>query len=177
MRRLMVGMDDILADTHQKLVDLVLHEFDTLHSRSVFFQRPLKELLHPKQLDRLHRLVNQPGFFADLPVKPGAVETVRRLSQYYELVVVTDAMEFPNSFRDKYDWLRRHFAFIPLTNLVFCGCWDVLVTDYLIDDQPRHLRAVRGKGILFSAPHNLKATGFERVQNWEEIAELFLPVP
>lgn len=175
MLRLTFGMDDVLADTHRKLVSIVMDEFDPLHDEEVFYQKPFRELLHPKQVDRLYRMVSQPGFFADLPVKAGAVETVQRLTQYYEVFIATRAMEFPNSFHEKYNWLRRHFSFIPWTNLVFCGNKNILITDYLIDDQPKTLATSRSKGILFSAPHNLKARGFRRVTDWGEIAELFLP--
>ncbi|HEV7349599.1 5' nucleotidase, NT5C type [Telluribacter sp.] len=175
MLRITFGMDDILADTHRKLVDIVLNEFDTLHSKEDFYHRSLKELLHPKQQNRLYRMINQPGFFADLAVREGAVDTMQRLSRYYDVYIATGAMEFPNSFREKYDWLRRHFNFVPWSNLVFCGDKSILVSDFLVDDQPKILASFRGEGILFSAPHNRKAGGFRRVNNWKEISELFLP--
>jgi 5'(3')-deoxyribonucleotidase len=85
-------------------------------------------------------------------------------------------MEFPNSFGPKYRWLRRHFPFIPPTNYVFCGDKSILLADYLIDDTFRHFERFRGKGILFTAPHNAEIRGVHRVASWREIEKFFLPV-
>jgi 5'-nucleotidase len=175
MLRLTLDMDDVMANTHEKLVDIVLNEFDTVYDLEDFSFKSLNELLHPKQLKRLSKIIRQPGFFVDVAVKKDAVETVYQLSQYYEVYVATAAMEFPNSFREKFDWLARHFDFIPWTNVVFCGDKSIIASDYLLDDHPRNLRAFRGEGVLFSSPHNLKETAFKRVSSWKEVAELFLP--
>jgi 5'(3')-deoxyribonucleotidase len=31
--------------------------------------------------------------------------------------------------------------------------------------------------LLYTAPHNLSATGFVRVNNWHEVAEYFASIP
>jgi 5'(3')-deoxyribonucleotidase len=72
--------------------------------------------------------------------------------------------------------LRRHFPFIPAANYVFCGDKSILLADYLIDDTLRHFERFRGKGILFTAPHNAEITGVHRVGSWREIEKFFLPV-
>ena len=66
------------------------------------------------------------------------------------------------------------FPFIPASHFVFCGDKTIVDADYLIDDQPRHLRSFHGTGILFSAPHNRKETGCCRVESWKEIRQLLL---
>jgi 5'-nucleotidase len=175
MKRITLDMDDVLADTHGKLIDIALNEFATIHSPQDFQQQALHSLLHAKQMKKLYTIIKQPGFFVDIPAIEGAVEGVRRLSQYYEIFIATAAMEFPNSFGEKYDWLAAHFPFIPWTHIVFCGDKSILHSDYLIDDQVKNLVAFKGKSILYSAPHNLKETNFQRVSNWTEIGDLFLP--
>jgi 5'-nucleotidase len=176
MLRLTLDMDDVLADTHKKLVRTILDDFSTNFSEEDLHSKALRELLHPKQLRRLHKIMDTPGFFSDIEVMPGAVETVYRLSHFYEIFVATACMEFPSSFRDKYDWLKKHFSFIPWTNIVFCGHKSIIHSDYLIDDHVRNLVAFKGEGILFSAPHNRDNKTFKRVSNWNEISELFLPI-
>lgn len=175
MVRITLDMDDVLADTNGKLIDIAMNEFDTNHSREDFRKKSFKELLHPKQQKKLYSFIQQPDFFKDIPVMPDAIETVKELANYYEIFVATAAMEFPNSFREKYDWLQRYFPFIPWKNVVFCGDKSIITSDYLIDDHIKNLISFKGKGILFSAPHNLKETGFQRVSNWDEIGDLFLP--
>jgi 5'(3')-deoxyribonucleotidase len=60
---------------------------------------------------------------------------------------------------------------------VFCGNKSILRADYLIDDQPKNLLHFEGQGLLYSAPHNLTATSFTRVDNWQQVAEYFAIQP
>ena len=114
------------------------------------------------------------SFFGDLEVIEGAQEVVRELAQEHEVFIVSAAMEVPESFAAKYRWLQRHFSFIPASHLVFCGDKEIVNADYLIDDQARHFRGFRGTGILFSAPHNAKESGCQRIESWLEIRRFFL---
>jgi 5'-nucleotidase len=175
MLRITLDMDDVMADTHAKLVSIILNDFSTQLTEKDFQTRAIKELLHPKQLKKLNRIIDTPGFFSDISVMQGAVETVYTLTQFYEIFVATACMEFPKSFRDKFDWLQKHFKFIPWTNIVFCGYKSIIHSDYLIDDHVRNLNAFKGTGVLFSAPHNLSNNNFRRVSDWKEVSELFLP--
>jgi 5'-nucleotidase len=174
MLRLTLDMDDVLANTHERLVDIILNDFSTTLTEKDLRSKALRELLHPKQLSKLHKIIDTPGFFADVKVKQDAAETVHKLSRYYEIFVATACMEFPNSFKDKFDWLHKYFPFIPWTNIVFCGYKSIIQSDYLIDDHVRNLIAFKGEGILFTAPHNLKDTSYKRVSSWKDVSDLFL---
>ena len=46
-------------------------------------------------------------------------------------------MEFPNSLREKYDWLAEHFPFITWEQIIFCGSKKAVTADYMIDDYPK----------------------------------------
>jgi len=172
--RLILDQDDVLADTHGKLAQIILKDFGTTLTHEILHQGPFQEVLSPTDQKKLYKLIHEPGFFTDIPLVTGAQEAVRRLSEKYEIFVATAAMEFPHSFREKYDWLQQYFDFIPWSNIVFCGDKSILYGDYLIDDMPRNLKTFKGKGLLFNAPHNLKETDYERVMNWEEILERLL---
>ncbi|MEZ4902824.1 MAG: 5'(3')-deoxyribonucleotidase [Spirosomataceae bacterium] len=167
--RLILDQDDVLANTHGKLAQIVLKDFGTALTHEILHQGPFQEVLSPTDQKKLYKLIHQPGFFTDIAVIEGAQAAVLELSKKYEIFVATAAMEFPNSFREKYDWLKQHFDFIPWSNIVFCGDKSILSGDYLIDDMPRNLKTFKGTGLLFNAPHNLQETAYERVMNWEEI--------
>jgi 5'(3')-deoxyribonucleotidase len=92
----------------------------------------------------------------------------------YEIFITTAAMDVPCSFTAKFDWLQKHFPFIPTSHVVFCGDKSIVAADYLIDDDTRHFERFRGEGILFTAPHNVNETAFRRVNDWVEVGELFL---
>jgi 5'-nucleotidase len=174
MMRIALDMDDVLADTHGKLADIILKEFDTSLTRQDLDNAPLRSVLHPKQYQKVTEILNRPGFFRDVPVMKDAVEVVGELAGYYEIFVASAAMEFRNSLIDKFDWLDEYFPFLHWKNRVLCGDKSILKADYLIDDHVFNLEGFSGKGILFNAPVNLHETGYVRVMNWQEIREMFL---
>ena len=114
------------------------------------------------------------SFFGDLPVMADAQAVVRALWDRYEIFVTSAAMEYPLSCASKFTWLKKHFDFIPPSNIVFCGDKSILRSDYLIDDNARHFERFAGKGILFSAPHNAAETRYERMESWAAVRERFL---
>ena len=81
-------------------------------------------------------------------------------------------MQFPNSLREKSDWLDQYFPFIPWQNRILCGEKYILNGDVLIDDRSYHLRKFENRGILFTSPHNTKTEGFERASSWLEIEKM-----
>jgi 5'(3')-deoxyribonucleotidase len=83
-------------------------------------------------------------------------------------------MDVPCSFNAKFEWLQRHFPFIPTKRIVFCGDKSIVAADYLIDDNLRHLASFRGEGILYTAPHNVNETRYRRVNNWNDVRRIFL---
>jgi len=125
----------------------------------------------------LRAFLDAEDFFEVLDVIPDSQPVLQDLSTRFEIFIATQAMAVPNSLGPKYNWLQRHFPFIPATHYVFCGNKSILRADFLIDDQPRNLARFEGQGLLYTAPHNLAATGFIRVNNWREVAEYFASVP
>jgi 5'(3')-deoxyribonucleotidase len=82
-------------------------------------------------------------------------------------------MEVPMSFAAKFRWMAEHFPFIKPSHTVFCGEKSIIQADYLIDDNPRQLRAFRGEGLLFSSPHNRYETGWRRMKDWRDVERFF----
>ena len=54
-----------------------------------------------------------------------------------------------------------------------CGDKSIISADYMIDDHAFNLKVFQGKGLLFTASHNIGETEFERVNNWEEVKIFF----
>lgn len=171
MKRIAVDMDEVVADVLPKFLDL----FEQFNGR-----RPSEEEYLGKKLYalpggvHLRQALFQKGFFADLSLISGAQDGIQRLlNDGHEIFFVTAAQEFRNSLEDKYDWLLQHFPNISWKNFVFCGDKSIIQADYLIDDHAFNLRTFKGKGLLFTAPHNVTETEFTRVNNWAEVLEFF----
>ncbi|MDJ0364522.1 5'(3')-deoxyribonucleotidase [Hymenobacter sp. H14-R3] len=173
-KRIAVDMDEVMADSISRFQEWYGRDFqleltlDTLRGKSPH------EAVAPEHQPALRAYPNAEGFFRDLPVIADSQRVLQALSERYEIFVATAAMEFPNSFLDKYRWLEQHFPFISWRNFVFCGDKSILNADYLIDDNAYNFDNFRGEGLLFDAPHNAHDTRHRRVHNWQELGDILL---
>ncbi|WP_233164712.1 5'(3')-deoxyribonucleotidase [Pedobacter sp. ASV28] len=168
--RIAIDMDEVLANP--------IHKFIQLYHRD--HQVPLDLIIAPgteifqnvpEEINgRWFEYINEKGFFRDLPVVDGAVEAVRQLQEKYEIYVVSAAMEFRNSLEDKMDWLTEYFPFIDWKHIVFCG-EKIVNVDIMIDDRIKNFRDFKGRPLLFTSPHNLLLTEYERVDNWQQVLD------
>jgi len=163
-------MDEVLADVRPKFLDL----FEATHGRRLNeAEYRGKKIYQVDGAAAIRDRLFERGFFADLPLVEGCREALLKLHGEYELFIVTAAMEFRASLEDKYDWLQKHLPFIPWSHYVFCGDKSIVAADYMIDDHPHNLRDFRGKGLLFTASHNVYETEFTRVNNWQDVLDFF----
>ena len=173
MRRICVDMDEVMADTLSEHPRRYNQRFDESVTPDDLAGKGLWEATPLERRQELRAFLDAEDFFEDLPLIPGAQEVLKELSGRFEIFIATQAMTVPNSLGPKYRWLQRHFLFIPPTNYVFCGNKSILRADFLIDDLPRNLERFEGQGLLYTAPHNLTATEFTRVKDWQDVAAYF----
>ncbi|UBM58471.1 5'-3'-deoxyribonucleotidase [Marinilongibacter aquaticus] len=171
--RIAIDMDDVMADTSEAIVQIYNEAFGTLHSKNDFLT-DLRWADHHENYQKVRHQLFEPGFFRNIPVMEGAQEVVKALHDRYELFVVSAAMEFPNSLKDKYDWLEEHFPYIHWKNIVFCGDKSIVRAHVIIDDHEKNLIDFEGRAMMFNAMHNLEIEGYERVMNWQEVGERLL---
>jgi len=173
-QRIAIDMDDVMADTHSKFIQLYLAGEMPRYTLEELKEKSFHELFDEDEYRALSQRVYEPGFFSDIPVMEGAQDVIADLMTKYDVFIASAAQEFPNSLREKWDWLQTHFPAISWRNYIFMGDKSVLNTDYLIDDLPRNLRTFQGEGLLFDALHNREDTQFRRMKSWQDIADLLL---
>jgi len=173
-QRIAIDMDEVIADMVAKHLAMYNRHFGQTLTKRDLHGVKLRKYVPAEQVPLLTDWLYADDFFRDLPVIPGSQEVVRALMERYDIFITTAAMEYPTSFPAKYAWLKEHFPFIPDSHLVFCGDKSIVHADFLIDDNARHFPGFAGKGILFSAPHNMRETAYTRVNDWQEVARLFL---
>ncbi|AKD56242.1 5' nucleotidase, NT5C type [Spirosoma radiotolerans] len=169
-QRIAIDMDDVMADTHAKFIQLYLEGETPRYTLEELKEKSFHELFDENEYKVISERVYEPGFFRDIPVMKGAKEVIAELMQKYDVFVASAAQEFPNSLREKWDWLQEHFPEITWHNYIFLGDKSVLNTDYLIDDLPRNLHTFKGEGLLFDALHNRDDKQFRRMKTWQDIA-------
>jgi 5'-nucleotidase len=176
VQRICVDMDEVMADTLAEHLRRYNQAFDEDVTTEDLAGKGLWEIAPEDRQAQLRAFLDAEDFFEVLDVIPDSQQVLEDLSRRFEVFIATQAMVVPNSLGPKYRWLQRHFSFIPPTHYVFCGNKSILRADFLIDDQPRNLLRFEGQGLLYTAPHNIGATEFVRVNNWREVAEYFAGV-
>jgi 5'(3')-deoxyribonucleotidase len=167
-------MDDVLADASKEILRII-NDINGLSIEKDFFKTHnfydfIKNVSYKSYRDHLF----EPGFFRNLDPLADSQKVVKELSEKHEVFIVSAAMEFPNSLREKYDWMQEHFSFISWKNLMLCGDKSVVKGDVIIDDHEKNLITFDGETLLFDAMHNQHIDGYKRVYNWKEIADLYL---
>ena len=174
MERVIVDMDEVMADPMGAMIDWYQKEYDGeinyQHMLGGSWSRGFPEHHQPMIRERLMA----EGFFRHLPVMEDAVDVLKAMNDRYEVFIVSAATEFPNSLKDKLEWLLEHFPFFTWKQLVLCGDKRLICGDYMIDDHVKNLKHFKGKKYLFTSAHNLDITGYDRINNWKEAGEIFL---
>ena len=169
-----VDMDDVLADTYGKHIELYNKEHQQeLHINQISsgeMWQNVPEEFHPSI--KQHAL--QSGFFRDLEPIKDAIEVMEALYSKHEVYIATAATQFPNSLIEKSEWLAEHMPFITWQHQIMCGDKFILNGDLLIDDRIYNLEHFKGDTLLFNSPHNVNDKGFKRVATWVEIADILL---
>jgi 5'(3')-deoxyribonucleotidase/uncharacterized protein with PQ loop repeat len=170
--RIAIDMDEVMADALGEHVRRYNEHFGTRLEIAALRGRHLEQAVPPEHRAATEALLDA-SFFEHLEVLPDCREVIAELAARHEVVIASAAMDVPCSFDAKYRWLRRHFPFIPPSNILFCGDKAVVNADYLIDDRARHFARFKGRPLLFSAPHNAAETRYPRVGSWAEVRDFF----
>jgi 5'-nucleotidase len=173
MKRLIVDMDDVIADATGQFINWYEREFGVRIERSVLNGKDEGEGF-PENHEILRQFPFREDFFRTMSINEGSRDVLEQLNKKYELFIVSAAMEFPRSLGEKLAWIGDHLPFLTWKQIVFCGSKAVVHGDFMIDDLPHNLDHFNGEKFIFSAPHNLHINRYRRLNNWKEIAERFL---
>ncbi len=169
-----VDMDDVIADTYGKHIEMYNEEFhqnlSLEHFKSGEVWQNVPEI-HQESI-RLH--ARSKGFFRNLEPIKDSIAVLKELSEKHEVYIASAAMQFPNSLEEKSDWLDQYFPFITWEHRILCGYKFILKGDLLIDDRSLNLDKFEGDTILFTSPHNIHENSHTRANSWLEVAEKLL---
>ena len=169
-----VDMDEVIADSYGHFIRLYNQEVNANLRRETIVSGEAWENVPPERQERVKQYHWEPGFFADLDPLPGSQDILKEIASVHEVYIATAATQFPNSLREKSDWLDQYFPFIHWRNRILCGDKSILKGDVLIDDRSYNLRSFEGRSIMFASPHNNGSNGFEKVSSWSQLRTLLL---
>lgn len=171
--RILIDMDDVIADAVERFLEWYERDFGVRYTREDLKGTKLHMIVPEQHRKIVKEYPHREDFFKDLPVIENSKEVVEELHNRFEVYIASAAMEFPYSLPHKNKWLDEHFPFIHWKRRIFCGDKSVLKGDVLIDDHDFNLSVFAGRAIMFSSPHNLNDTKYERLDNWMDAQKLF----
>lgn len=171
MKSIAIDMDNVIVDIESQYIDWYKQKFGVAVSKQQLMGVPETEGFPDKVAVR--RFLDTPGFFRSAKLMAGAQDAVLTLMQSFDVYIVSAAMEFPQSLPEKLEWLQEHLPAISWHRIVFCGDKRIINTDYMIDDHVKNLETFGGKGLLFTACHNVNIQGHTRLDNWREVLRWF----
>lgn len=174
MKSIIIDMDEVMADTMGGMINLYKTKYQGEIKYELMGGGSWIKGFPQEHQAMVRQWLFEPGFFRHLPVMKDSVEVIRELNKKYKVFIVSAAIEFPNSLHDKLGWLNDHFRFLPWQQIVFCGSKSIVHGDYMIDDLVRNLESFNGHKYLYSGYHNVEITGYDRLNNWQEAATVFL---
>ena len=173
MKRLIVDMDDVMADATGQFINYYEKEFGVRIERAILHGKEEGEGF-PDNHSVVSTFPYRDNFFRTMEVNENCRTVMERLNKKYELFIVSAAMEFPQSLSEKLAWLGEHFPFLNWKQFVFCGSKRIVYGDYMIDDLVHNLEHFNGEKFIYTAPHNTHLNHFNRLNNWKEIGDRFL---
>ncbi|MEX0272924.1 MAG: 5'(3')-deoxyribonucleotidase, partial [Flavobacteriaceae bacterium] len=130
--RIFIDMDEVMADAYNAHIEWYNKEFHENLTREACMGKEVIDSVPQERRQSVWDHLFADGFFRNLNPIDGAKEVIRELQNAHEVYVATAATQFPNSLREKSDWLDEHFPFIPWQNRILCGHKHVLKGDVLI---------------------------------------------
>lgn len=171
MKSIAIDMDNVIVDIESQYIKWYKEKCGVLVPREQLLGKPETKGFPDPQA--VWKFLFTPGFFRTAQPLPGAVEAVRQLATSFHVYIVSAAMEFPQSLPEKFEWLHEHLPFISWQQIIFCGDKRIIGTDYMIDDHVKNLDYFTGKGLLFTASHNINIDRHTRVNNWNDVLQWF----
>ena len=169
-----IDMDEVIADTYGAHIEIYNRDFNAkLTVEDCHGSEVWQNVIEAHQ-QSVRNHARTRGFFRTLRPIADSQEIVQKLTSKFDVYIASAATQFPNSLEEKSDWLDEHFPFIPWQKRILCGDKHILKGDILIDDRSYNLTDFDGRPLLFTSPHNVNTHGFERVNNWQEIADSLL---
>ena len=105
---------------------------------------------------------SQWGFFLKLEEIPDSIESVKKLSEIYDVWILTrPSFRNVNCFTEKAQWILDHLGYEYLERTIFSGDKSRIIGDFLIDDQNNaNQDRFKGRWIHF---------GSEKFPNWKSV--------
>jgi 5'-nucleotidase len=125
-----------------------------------------------EQQDIILKVMNTPGFYANLEPIPGAKEALNEMIDLGHTVFLVSS-PFPSNptcASDKFDWVEKHYGHEWTKRTILTMDKTAVSGDVLIDDKPEVKGAATPdwEHIVFDCPWNRAVSGKRRILDWSD---------
>ena len=130
-KRLLMDMDGIVVD----FFDPLFREYRKKTGEQVTISQILGWDMssYVGQGDVLMSLFHRKGYFLGLKPNPGAVEALKEISKYCEVIIASYACTH-HAAGEKFQWCARYLPFISPNNIFLCHKKELIRADGIVDD-------------------------------------------
>lgn len=177
----------LLCDQDGVLADFDRHYFDQCAINGFNLDCELLDRIHRFSNNHLvnradqkpaQQMVCEPGWFADLPPQPGALEHFFELAEHFDVWICTKPMEANLACRDdKARWIREHLGVEWERKLILAPDKSKIRGDILLDDAPKlpWIPHAEWTPVVYSQPFNGPGSKWAHLPHWQwgdDVAEL-----
>lgn len=133
----------------------------------------IERFVKPECGTRIYSILDEPGFFLDLPAIPGAIGGLWNISKSADIVILTSALGKPEPVRDKLLWVQRNLRMVKRQNTIVTARKDLIHGDIMVDDSPNNLkRTLARHKVVLDYPYNRNVKDAERAYDWDDIVRI-----
>ena len=128
------------------------------------------ERMYPLWEKEIEDLMHLEGFFLNMKPINGAIEGIKRISEYYDTFICTSPMLSEHCIKEKIQWIQEHLGNEWLKKLIVTKDKTVIYGYYLIDDKPvvtGSLSVPNWEHIIFTQPYNSEVPKFNLL-SWDQ---------
>lgn len=129
----------------------------------------LSKFVLPECGQKIFEYIKSPYIFEKAGVVEGSISGIKKLKNAGHRVVYAT---INNPSNVKYRWLEEKGFLDNSKDLIVAEDKSLIMSDFMIDDNPENIENCYGVGILFDQPHNRKFKWSLRAKNWQEVVDI-----
>lgn len=182
--KIFIDMDQVLNDfvsgvvsefrKYEAMKDLVVEREDLVTYEIMRYLLKKHGVTNEKYIAQtIEAVFNEPGFWENIPVYPGAPEALKTLCSKHDVYIATSPWISSNTcLQEKREWIRKNLDFFNLANVIYINKKGCLSGDVIIEDSPNNLSLKSfSKRIAIDYPYNRNVQVDFRTQNWNEVVQ------
>ena len=160
MARILVDMDDVIAEFNDFVIEIMREKFPNVTPTPERERRTYEVVeYYPEELrEEVRRIYNEAGFFLRLPLIEGAKEGLEELARNNHDVrlCTSPLLSNPTCAADKYTWADNKLGRYWSSRVIVTRDKTVVRGDILIDDKASVIGSMEPEWthVLYDQPHN-----------------------